>query len=1137
MSRKKGVAIFAVCTILVSLFSGTGAAPVSASAEEQTAYVMSYHTKGTSGTSMSYMDDSLHLAYSYDQTHWTALNDNNGILFKKNPGYKANPANGLQMEDPYLFRKQDGTFVLLATSTNSAGSATSSSIFAWDTTDFIHYTNERSIQMNSTGAVAKTPQVKYDSTSKNYIIYWTNGTQNYANTTTDFVTVSAPSAYSGMDYPAAKPDLTYAPEKSIFGSMVSVTPEELAKVTARLGTPKMPVGSKSIKLQTQMGEAPELPETGEVIYSDGSSASKSVSWESVDPSQYVKEGSFKVQGTLSGMPDYMNPLIKNGADPNIYKGADGYYYYTSSYMDASHNLTASYQYDKIALRRAATIQGLATAEEKIIWTKHSSGAMSYHIWAPELHYYQGKWYIYFAAGTTTSNFDLRVYVLECSAQDPMTGAWNELGKVSMNDEAFDLDATTFEHNGELYMIYAFANGSQSVNSSLRIAKMTSPTTLGSEQVNIATPEYTWEQRRDNVNEGPAVIKKNGKIFVAYSAGSTDSTYAVGLLTAVDSPDTNLLDPASWIKTPYPIMATAPQNGQFGPGHGTFTVSEDGTQDVFVYHARENERYSGVSGYNPLYDASRWARVQNVYWHDDGTPYLGVPVPDGHLPGSAVEATVQVAGPAGAVYLAEEEMTIEANASKVIVLKKSNGDGTSSNVTASATFTSSAPQVADVTQTGLIKAKSQGSADITVAYGGKTYTVHVTVPASVSGDNLLLWYKFDETSGTTAADASGHGNDGTYIRTPAFGSGVHGGSFKMAGGAAGSTTSPYVKIPNGLLKDMNNITISTYVKWNGGTTNNQWIYALGVDSNKYIFATPRNSSSRLYSAITVSSYPAEQGLLTGAQMDANVWKLLTVVYDSEHHTATMYVDGVEVLKNTNLTLKPSDLYDATKDYSGYVGKSFYNDPYFPGEVDDFRIYNKALTAWEVLQLKEEDHADAVARDTAALTLGDTSAITANLELPTSGNNGSTITWASNDPAVIEDSGAVHRPLFEAGNKTVILTATISQGSIQDTKEFTVTVLKEEAPLPSGMLSAPASVSSGQSFDVTYTVNNAAERLYAQDITMAYDPEQVEFVAAESLQEGWKIAAVSDPSLTPGSIRIIAASVGDDVQTNGDLFKIT
>lgn len=85
---------------------------------------------------------------------------------------------------------------------------------------------------------------------------------------------------------------------------------------------------------------------------------------------------------------YNEPWILQRADPYVYRHTDGMYYFTASLPE----------YNGIALRRASTLAGLADAEETMIWKKHDKGIMSVHIWAPELHYLDGKWYIYFAGG-------------------------------------------------------------------------------------------------------------------------------------------------------------------------------------------------------------------------------------------------------------------------------------------------------------------------------------------------------------------------------------------------------------------------------------------------------------------------------------------------------------------------------------------------------------------------------------------------------------------------------------------------------------------------------------------------------------------------------------------------------------------
>ncbi|MEV7733234.1 family 43 glycosylhydrolase [Streptomyces sp. NPDC088921] len=233
--------------------------------------------------------------------------------------------------------------------------------------------------------------------------------------------------------------------------------------------------------------------------------------------------------------------------------------------------------------------------------------------------------------------------------------------------------------------------------------------------------------------------------------------------------------------------------------------------------------------------------------------------------------------------------------------------------------------------------------------GAAIPVQAEVTVSAEGPDvpadLLLHYGFDETGGNIAVDSSGHGYHGSYVGTPGFGTGVQGGSFKMSGDATGS---PYVKIPSGVLKNADSVTVSTYAKWKGGNSF-QWLFGLGPDSDKYLFATPSNGGNSLYSAITKASWSAESKLTAGSQLTPGEWRHVTVTLDGAGGTMVLYVDGVEAARTTT-TVKPSELYDANKDYSGYIGRSLYAaDPSFGGEVDDFRIYDRALSAAEVMEL--------------------------------------------------------------------------------------------------------------------------------------------------------------------------------------------
>ena len=167
------------------------------------------------------------------------------------------------------------------------------------------------------------------------------------------------------------------------------------------------------------------------------------------------------------------PWIMQRADPYIYRHTDGRYYFTASVP----------AYDRIILRRADSLAGLADAAENTVWRKHESGVMSEHIWAPELHYLDGKWYLYFAAGEAEDIWAIRPFVLECADEDPITGTWTELGKMQCagGDEfsfrAFSLDATVFENKGSRYYVWAEKVGVGKMISNLYIARMASPNRL------------------------------------------------------------------------------------------------------------------------------------------------------------------------------------------------------------------------------------------------------------------------------------------------------------------------------------------------------------------------------------------------------------------------------------------------------------------------------------------------------------------------------------------------------------------------------------------------------------------------------------------------------------------------------------
>ena len=311
---------------------------------------------------------------------------------------------------------------------------------------------------------------------------------------------------------------------------------------------------------------------------------------------------------MSNESIYNKPWILQRADPYVYRHSDGMYYFTASLPE----------YDGIALRRSKNLEGLQSAEEVRVWNKHESGIMSFHVWAPELHYLDGKWYIYFAASDKDDIWALRPYVLECADEDPLNGTWVEKGMMkAAPDDAFSftdfsLDGTVFECKGKRYYVWAEKVSVGKKISNLYIAEMKSPYELKTAQVLLATPCYDWERIGFWVNEGPFAIIRSGKVFIAYSASETGIDYCVGLLQADENAD--LLDPESWSKSRQPVLRSDASLEIYGPGHNCFTVDEEG-RDIMVYHARTETEIVG----DPLYNPNRHAMLMKISWGDDGAP--------------------------------------------------------------------------------------------------------------------------------------------------------------------------------------------------------------------------------------------------------------------------------------------------------------------------------------------------------------------------------------------------------------------------------------------------------------------------------------------------------------------------------------
>lgn len=405
-----------------------------------------------------------------------------------------------------------------------------------------------------------------------------------------------------------------------------------------------------------------------------------------------------------------------------------------------------------------------------------------------------------------------------------------------------------------------------------------------------------------------------------------------------------------------------------------------------------------------------------------------------------EISIIPADPDGPVIVLDSvEYELYKTRTHATVVTRINEDSSTTDVTQDATFESSNPEIASVDEAGVVTGVNPGTAVITVTYMGKTYHINVTVL-----DDLVVWYKFDQTEGTTVIDYSGNDNHGALMGGATW---LNGKGLEING------TDGYVEMPDRLLNGLTEITINTNIYVDPNNPVPSWPFTFGSAIDPTNDANARYlgllfESSQYRAMLTTTRWSNEQNTRVYSPFPKGIWK--NVTYTQSGTVGTLYVDGVQVAQNNNVAYTPAQMEPTTVNY---LGKPAYpQDRYLAGKYKDFRIYNRVLSEDEIKQISDHFNPNPVTSDKAWLDLGDTSAVVDNLVLPSVGEYGSTITWSSSDPEIISDTGVVNRPAHEEGDKTVILTATITSGTESDTKEFMVTVLAQLSDLEKLRLAA-------------------------------------------------------------------------------------
>lgn len=307
---------------------------------------------------------------------------------------------------------------------------------------------------------------------------------------------------------------------------------------------------------------------------------------------------------------FTNP-VWNGADPWMVKQGNEYIYCYSA-----NNSIA------ISRSRFMTMKGFT----RVIWSAPKTGWNSNCVWAPEIHFIDGHWYVYYAAGKSGPPFiHQRTGVLRSKTADVFSD-YEDMGMLYTGEHPEEptsniwaIDMTVFEHRGKLYAVWSGWLKQMDTDATpqhLFIQKMENPYTLKGKRVLLSSPEESWETGGPlDLNEGPEVLKHGDNVFIIYSCReSWLKEYRQGMLQ-LNHPDDDPLDPKSWTKKG-PVFQG--NDKVYGVGHVSFVKSPDETEDWIIYHSKKDT----VPGWN------RDVRMQPFLWNADGTPYLGKAIPAG-----------------------------------------------------------------------------------------------------------------------------------------------------------------------------------------------------------------------------------------------------------------------------------------------------------------------------------------------------------------------------------------------------------------------------------------------------------------------------------------------------------------------------
>lgn len=554
---------------------------------------------------------SMHLAWKDESGEWVPFHHNEGILYAKATQKEDGTLTAKSLRNPWLFAMADGGYGAAAVRTEAEGEADKEAegcILLFSSQDMVHWKETGLFRLQQSGQI-KEARCSYQEQEKNYKLLWKDRNdcwwQGYSST------LSRKELKEPGVRTDAKPEQIAVSELEgaavCAGNVLEIPEADGQYLVKKLMTPvcrnmQVFLDDKEVNGGEVVPKEDLHKVRVKAFYSDGTSAVRKIDWtEENGP-----------DGTVTGMvhqEHFPFPFAEHRADPCCMYWQGKYYYIATNDADGNHTLY---------IRCSETLEKIVEAKEVLLLDSQTYPGIGGLLWAPEFHEIGGSLYIFHAA--TEGEFyweESRVMKLK-DGGDPMRKEdWSAPKLVVKKDgtplceagKVISLDMTTFDYMGKVYAMWSqrqFLPVDQGAWLYLAQLDEKEPWKLVSDPVCIALPEYGWENNHTFVVEGPYALEQNGQLMITYSGAAVDATYTVGLLKPVMG--TDILNPENWQKSNYPLMSSRSAKGQYGPGHNSYLLDENGLLWNF-YHAR-----AGI-------EAPRSSGARRVHFDVDGEPVL------------------------------------------------------------------------------------------------------------------------------------------------------------------------------------------------------------------------------------------------------------------------------------------------------------------------------------------------------------------------------------------------------------------------------------------------------------------------------------------------------------------------------------